>query len=83
MSSEHYTLKTCRTKEMAHTCTMNLGKTSLYVYNSASHDKVTLTVRFVAVCNFKEIIQNYISETEAVTTFLLICSMRNNRKYSV
>jgi len=75
MSSEHYTLKTCRTKKTA-------KKSLLYVCNSVPHDKVTLTVRFVDLCNFKEIIQNYISETEAVTTFLLICSMRNERKYS-
>jgi len=81
MSSEHYKLKNCRTKETAHTCILNLGKTLLYVYNSVPHDKVILTVRFVELCNFKEIIQNYVSETEAVTTFLLICSMRNDRKY--
>ena len=61
---------------------MNLGKTSLYVYISVPHDKVTLTVRLVEMCNFKEIRQNYISETKAVITFLLICSMRNDRKYS-
>ena len=63
-------------------CTMNLGKTSLYVYISVPCDKVTLTVRFVEMCNFTEIRQNYVSGTEAVTTFLLICSMRNDRKYS-
>jgi len=80
MSSEHYILKPCRTKETAHTCTLSLGKTLLYVYSSVPHDKVTLTVRFVELCNFKEIIQNYISKTKAVTTFLLICSMRNDRK---
>ena len=62
-------------------CTMNLGKTSQYVYISVPCDKVTLTVRFVEMCNFKEIKQNYISETEAVTTFILICNMRNDRKY--
>jgi len=62
-------------------CVLNLGKNLLYVYNSVSHDKVMLTVRFVELCNFKEITQNYISETEAVTTFLLICSVRNDRKY--
>jgi len=60
---------------------MNLGKTSQYVYISVPCDKVTLTVRFVEMCNFKEIKQNYISETEAVTTFILICNMRNDRKY--
>jgi hypothetical protein len=81
MSSEHYTLKTCRTKETAHMCTLNLAKTLLYVYNSVPHDRVMLTVRFLELCYLKEIIQNYISETEAVTTFLLICSMRNDRKY--
>lgn len=43
--------------------TLNLGETSLYVYNYVSYDKVTLTVRFVEMCNFKEIRQNYISET--------------------
>ena len=63
-------------------CTMNLGKTSVYVYDSVPNDKVTLTVRFVEMCNFKEIRQNYIGETEEVTTFLLICNMRNDRKYS-
>lgn len=70
---------------------MNLGKTSPNVYISVPHDKVTLTVRYVEMCNsvryvemcnFKEIRQNYISDTDAVTTFLLICYMRNNRKYS-
>jgi len=60
---------------------MNLGKTSLYVYISVPCDKVTLTVRFVEMCNLKEIRQNYISETEAVITFIPICSMRNDRKY--
>jgi len=39
-------------------CTMNLGKTSLYVYTSVPRDRVTLTVRFVEMCNFKEIRQN-------------------------
>jgi hypothetical protein len=63
-------------------CTMNLGKTSLYVYNYVPHDKVMLTVRFIEPCNFEEIRQNYITEKDAVATFLLICSMRNDRKYS-
>ena len=63
MSSEHYTPKTCGTKKMAHMCTLNLGKTLLYVYSSVPHVKVMLTVRFVELSNFKEITQNYISKT--------------------
>ena len=49
---------------MEHTGTLNLGKTSLYVYSSVPHDKVTLTVRIVELCNFKEIIQNYIRQRQ-------------------